>query len=220
MSLTDEMFKLYNAVKFNDFTEVERLLKDGKYNLSDWPNSKKTGLQPLLCLAKTAQMAELLISNGASLDVEDENGTRPLFQAAVEGKSDVIKGIWTKSPSDTIPSTKITNNTITPQLTHLKPTYYKTGVIHWASSKHCFLLFCFSRFEKWGRTDRRTTCAKTMILTGRDFGLAEWIKCKNYIIFRLLETFLMLRNFLTVPLNLVEIYYSKIAQELKFGLVS
>ena len=22
-----------------------------------------------------------------------------------------------------------------------------------ASSKHCFLLFCFSRFEKWGRTD-------------------------------------------------------------------
>ena len=21
------------------------------------------------------------------------------------------------------------------------------------SSEHCFLLFCFSRFEKWGRTD-------------------------------------------------------------------
>ena len=22
-----------------------------------------------------------------------------------------------------------------------------------ASREHCFLLFCFSRFEKWGRTD-------------------------------------------------------------------
>ena len=45
-----------------------------------------------------------------------------------------------------------------------------------ASSKHCLLLFCYSRFEKWRRTDGRTTCAKTMIPTGRDFGLAEWIK--------------------------------------------
>ena len=35
---------------------------------------------------------------------------------------------------------------------------------------------CFSRFEKWGRTDGRTTCAKIIIPTGRDFGLAEWIK--------------------------------------------
>ena len=40
-----------------------------------------------------------------------------------------------------------------------------------ASSEHCFLLFCSSRFEKWGRTDG----PKTMIPTGRDFGLAEWI---------------------------------------------
>ena len=40
--------------------------------------------------------------------------------------------------------------------------------------EHCFLLFCFSRFEKWGRMYGRT-CAKTMIPTGRDFGLAEWI---------------------------------------------
>ena len=60
---------------------------------------------------------------------------------------------------------------------------YKTSVINdplgqthsHASSEHCFLLFCFSRFEKWGRTYGRTTCAKTIILTGRDFGLAEWI---------------------------------------------
>ena len=42
-------------------------------------------------------------------------------------------------------------------------------------AKHCFLLFCFARFEKWERTDRRTTCAKTMIHAGRNFGLAEWI---------------------------------------------
>ena len=60
---------------------------------------------------------------------------------------------------------------------------YKTGAINdplgqthsHASSEHCFLLFCFSRFEKWGRTNGRTTCAKTIIPTGRDFGLAEWI---------------------------------------------
>ena len=45
-----------------------------------------------------------------------------------------------------------------------------------ASSEHCFLLFCFARFEKW--TDERTTCAKTMITTGRDCGSAEWIKKK------------------------------------------
>ena len=39
--------------------------------------------------------------------------------------------------------------------------YNKTGVINdplgqthsLASSEHCFLLFCFARFEKWGRTD-------------------------------------------------------------------
>ena len=28
--------------------------------------------------------------------------------------------------------------------------------------------------------DRRTTCAKTMIPTGRDFGLAEWINYHMY----------------------------------------
>ena len=38
-----------------------------------------------------------------------------------------------------------------------------------AGSEHCFLLFCC------GSTDGRTTCAKTMIPSGRDFGLAEWI---------------------------------------------
>ena len=40
--------------------------------------------------------------------------------------------------------------------------HYKTGVINdplgqthsHASSEHCFL-FCFARFEKWGRTDRQ-----------------------------------------------------------------
>ena len=45
-----------------------------------------------------------------------------------------------------------------------------------ASSDHYFLLFCFDRFEKWGRTNGRTTCTKIMINTGRDCGSAEWIK--------------------------------------------
>ena len=43
-------------------------------------------------------------------------------------------------------------------------TLNKTGVINdplsqthsHASSEHCFLLFCFSGFEKWARTDGRT----------------------------------------------------------------
>ena len=47
----------------------------------------------------------------------------------------------------------------------------KTGVINdplgqthsHSSNEHCFLLFCFSTFEKWGRTYGRTTCVKTMI---------------------------------------------------------
>ena len=42
-----------------------------------------------------------------------------------------------------------------------------------------YIVFCFGRFEKWGRsdgrTDGRTTYAKTAITTGRDCGLAEWI---------------------------------------------
>ena len=40
-------------------------------------------------------------------------------------------------------------------------------------------LFCFARFWKVGtdgRTYERTTCAKTMITSGRDSGSAEWIK--------------------------------------------
>ena len=56
-----------------------------------------------------------------------------------------------------------------------------------ASSEHCFLLFCFSRFEKRGRTYVRTTevratRAKPMIPTGRDFGLGKWINIgKSYL---------------------------------------
>ena len=37
-------------------------------------------------------------------------------------------------------------------------------------------VFCF---EKWGRTDGRTTCVKIMITTGRDCGSTSWI---NYIL--------------------------------------
>ena len=44
-----------------------------------------------------------------------------------------------------------------------------------ASSEHCF-----ARFWKLG-TDVRTTLAKTMILTGRDCGLADWIKMAFHI---------------------------------------
>ena len=39
-----------------------------------------------------------------------------------------------------------------------------------ASSEHCLLLFCFAR--------RMETCAKTIIPTGRDCELAEWINFK------------------------------------------
>ena len=43
-----------------------------------------------------------------------------------------------------------------------------------ASSEHCFAwnLFCFARFWK---ANGWTTCAKTMITTGRDCGPTEWI---------------------------------------------
>ena len=54
-----------------------------------------------------------------------------------------------------------------------------------ASSEHCFLLFCFSRFEKWGRMYVRTYgqhVRKTMIPTGRDFGLAEWINTQSHMV--------------------------------------
>ena len=47
--------------------------------------------------------------------------------------------------------------------------------------KICFVL---RDFEKRGRTDGRTTCAKTMIPTGHDCGSAEWIK----ILFLIIDT--------------------------------
>ena len=49
-----------------------------------------------------------------------------------------------------------------------------------ASSEQCFrmdiVLFCYTLKSGVERTDRRTTCAKTMITTGGDCGLAAWIK--------------------------------------------
>ena len=42
----------------------------------------------------------------------------------------------------------------------------------------CFVLLDLKSGDgrQYGRTNGRTTCAKTMITTGRDCGLAEWIK--------------------------------------------
>ena len=37
------------------------------------------------------------------------------------------------------------------------------------------IIFCCFVFLDLKSGDVRTTCAKTMIPTGRDFGLAEWI---------------------------------------------
>ena len=40
----------------------------------------------------------------------------------------------------------------------------------------CFVFLDLKSGDVHGRTDGRTTCAKTIIPTGLDFGLAEWIK--------------------------------------------
>ena len=47
----------------------------------------------------------------------------------------------------------------------------------------CFILLDFEKGDGRtdGRTDGPTTCAKTIIPTGRDFGLAEWINL-NYLL--------------------------------------
>ena len=65
------------------------------------------------------------------------------------------------------------------KITKLSYTIQVSSMIHSARpivSEHCFLLFSFLGLKSmdWC-TDGRTTCAKTMIPTGRDFGLAEWI---------------------------------------------
>ena len=50
------------------------------------------------------------------------------------------------------------------------------GQIHsHASSEHCFLLFCVSRFEKVGTDERTDNMCENNDPYGRDFGLAEWI---------------------------------------------
>ena len=42
------------------------------------------------------------------------------------------------------------------------------------------IVLCCFVFLDMNSGEGRTTCAKTMIPTGRDFGLAEWINCKLY----------------------------------------
>ena len=46
----------------------------------------------------------------------------------------------------------------------------------------CFVILDLKSGD--GRTDGRTTCVKTIIPTGRDFGLAEWINSLIYFIFK------------------------------------
>ena len=58
-----------------------------------------------------------------------------------------------------------------------------------ASSEHGFHCFVLLDFEKWDgfvsldfeKWDGRTTCAETMIPTGRDCGLAEWINKAQFV---------------------------------------
>ena len=52
-----------------------------------------------------------------------------------------------------------------------KPTV--SSVLHFVFAWN---LFYITIFEKRGRMDVRTTCAKTIITTDRDWGLASWIK--------------------------------------------
>ena len=57
--------------------------------------------------------------------------------------------------------------------THTHPPVVIVAIFTWK-------LFCFLRdFEKWGRTDGRTTLVKIAITTDRDCGLASWITIKN-----------------------------------------
>ena len=48
-----------------------------------------------------------------------------------------------------------------------------------ASIVFCCFVFLDLKSKDW-LTDGRTTCAKTMIPTARDFGLAEWINFNNF----------------------------------------
>ena len=50
-----------------------------------------------------------------------------------------------------------------------------SSMIHSAKPTVSNIVFALLDFEKWGRTDVLTTCAKTIIPTGRDCGSAEWI---------------------------------------------
>ena len=57
---------------------------------------------------------------------------------------------------------------------------YKTGVINDPLGQThvtpvANIVFCCFVFLNWKSGDRLATCAKTMVPTGRDFGLAEWI---------------------------------------------
>ena len=66
-----------------------------------------------------------------------------------------------------------------------------------------FCCFVFCTVDKWVRTYVRTTCAKTIIPTGRDFGLAEWIK--NILRVKIIVHFLVVA--LTVRTSLMSFEY-------------
>ena len=78
----------------------------------------------------------------------------------------------------------LTSSSLTPRYTNYMKSVINDplGQTHsHASSEHCFCCFVFLDLKSgdWRtnvRMDVRTTCVKTMIPTGRDFGLAEWIK--------------------------------------------
>ena len=53
----------------------------------------------------------------------------------------------------------------------------------------CFVFLNLKSGEGRGRAYGRTTCVKTMIPTGRDFGLAEWIKKTDLKVVKSLQFF-------------------------------
>jgi ankyrin repeat protein len=88
------------AIKQSDLQKIEELLKDGNIDINgcfyepayhDRFNTKDCSALMIASEIGHYQVAELLLNEGAELDVQDENGWSALIFAAKEGRGDLIE---------------------------------------------------------------------------------------------------------------------------------
>lgn len=83
---------LHLAAKSSSFECVEALLKMGRADPNAEDSDKRTPLHAAICKSDSAfDIIEMLIKQGATIDIEDQYGFTPLYLAAIDGVSDCVE---------------------------------------------------------------------------------------------------------------------------------